>query len=646
MTSGFKLKSLRELCFSHITTNLEQYSTDVLSLLPKNFRERLVRSIPVLDVCRLEECSSFTVGIDMETLWKYLCSIYIHGHTYKTPELTWRELFFKRLFDAVIQGDRPYGYFHVLSRAEKRTPWISRKVNEDRPVSEHVIDFVNFLVATKRNVPAKPVATDTESEADRRLRDRYGPVHGSMSRHEVTLINGSIPPGQTYHKSCYINQLVPSRYTNLFPEGSCYLPDSIALQMIIEKCHYRPKHLHIDVSEFSTFILNVENDCGSLDCLKSYFEGVESVSIQGVIEKSQRTRIISGAKYGECKGVAGRVLKLILQAPYPLLSSLKVSINTRDDVLNSIEPVLVSYGGLQKFSFVGRGDDSPNFQKLNAIVEYQQCLSTLSFSINEVTEVYNPFHRVTRSPVFSKTHFLSWIQACFKSPSLQEVQLDISPITTQLIFQVLTVFLSTPCSREQTFILKISLENDRPESPWLKPSMPPLPSLKGPIVSSPVPPNGNTMSPVPSNGSTMSPVSSKDLTMSPVPSNGPTMSPVPPNGPTMSPVSSNGPTMSPVSSKDPTMPPVPPPPPPLPVPTQPSVPPTYRFDDAITLKYKCLVFDHWSISESFIEAFFSLAPLKLKKMSFRESRFFDGINLQSRITADPLIEIESLELLR
>ncbi len=77
MAPGFKLISLQEHRFTHITTNLEQYSTDVLSLLPKKFSEWLLRSIPVLDVCRLEECSSFTLGIDMESLWEKFYSAYI-----------------------------------------------------------------------------------------------------------------------------------------------------------------------------------------------------------------------------------------------------------------------------------------------------------------------------------------------------------------------------------------------------------------------------------------------------------------------------------------------------------------------------------------------------------------------------------------
>ncbi len=85
------------------------------------------------------------------------------------------------------------------------------------------------------------------------------------------------------------------------------------------------------------------------------------------------------------------------------------------------------------------------------------------------------------------------------------------------------------------------------------------------------------------------------------------------------------------------------PPPPA---AQSSVPLTYyQINDAVTLKYKCLVFDSCTIHDFFIEAFLSLAPLKLKKISFNEVSYLHDCTLLYRLAADPLIEMESLELL-
>ena len=653
-------KSLQELCLTHITMTLEQYSTNVLSLLPKKFREQLLHNIPVLDICRLEEDSSFTAGIDMESIWKELYVKLLGCNGYSLlggnggGSLTCKELLLSQFFNTIIQGDRPYGYFHVLSRAEKRSPWVSRQMNENQPAKNHGIDYVNFLVATKscslkQSVPVPTNPRDSGGFTDI---DRYGPVIGTMNRHEVTLVKGPIPPGRTYHESCRTNQLVPPRYTKLFLEDSCYLPDSTALQLITEKCHFRPKHLYVDVPTFATFLFNVVNDCGRVDCLKDYFQGVKSVSIQGVIEKSQRDKVISGTHYDDsksvadralelilqsslkdhfegtesssiqsvieknqhnkvvrvaeseaCTGVAGQALKLILQSPNPSLTDLTVSLNIRDDVLKSIEPVLVGYGGLKKFSLKGFGDVTPNFSTLCSITKHQPLLSTLSVSISEVTQVYNSFHQVTRSPVFSKTHFLSWIRTCFENPSLEELKLDISQAPSEFILQIIIVFLSTPCSREQTLTFKMVLGNNKHKysKPLPRPSMPLLPSLKA-FAKRSQPPKEPSLPP-------------KSASQS---------SNVPP---------------------DPSLPPVPPPPPPLPRPVQSNdPPPTYQFDDAVTLKYKCLSFDSCSIHDSFINSFLRLAPLKVKKMTFQKIGYPSGPDFLRHIAQDWLVEMESLEL--
>ena len=539
------VKFLQELCLTHITMTLEQYSTNVLSLLPKKFREQLLHNIPVLDICRLEEDSSFTAGIDMELVWNKLYGKYIENHHYKPPNFTAKEFFFCHFYNTIIRGNRPYGYFHFFKR--------SSGVNcEDGPVYEHNIDYVNFLVATKPYISVERVLA-TEDLNDGNSRSRYRPISVAMNRHEVTLVKGPVPPGRTYHESCRINQLVPPRYAKFFFEDSCYLPDSTALQLITEKCHFRPKEVLINVSTFATFLLNVEKDCGSVDCLKDYFQEVESVSIEGVIEKSQRDRISRDAKYDNCRGVAGRALELFIQAPNCALSSIKISLNSRDDVLESIEPVLIRYGSLTKFAFHCLGHVSPNFSLLSSITENQPSLASLSISSREVTQVFNSFHSVTHSHLLFEKKIFSWIQTYFKNPSLKEVKLSIRPSSTQFVMDVLTLFLSKPCSHEQTLTFGMALGN----------------------------------SSIYAQTSTKS--HQKNL---------------------------------PVQSNDPS--------------------PTYQFDDALTLKYKCLSFNSCTIYDSFIEDFFKLGPLKVKKMSFERISSFGGPKLFSE---DSLIEMESLEII-
>ncbi len=185
MATILSMKSLEELCLTHVAMTMEQYSTDSLSLLPKGFRLQLLHKIPIIDVCRLED-TKFTTGIDMTSVWVEIYQQYIGINRYN-PRLDSRESFFRQLFIVIIRGERPYGYCQVQSQRARQTPWIGSNMNEDCPVSEYKVDVVNFLVAVKREVPV----VTTQS--------LYRKVDSTMTRHEVTLVKGPVPPGKAYH---------------------------------------------------------------------------------------------------------------------------------------------------------------------------------------------------------------------------------------------------------------------------------------------------------------------------------------------------------------------------------------------------------------------------------------------------------------
>ncbi len=360
-TNPCSAKSLEELCLTHVEMTLEQYSTDTLSLLPKGFRLQLLHKIPIVDVCRLED-TDFTSGIDMESLWMALHKEYISKYRFGS-RLDWRESIFWSIFIAIVRGERPYGYYQVLT---KRTPWIGSNMNEDRPVSEQKVDFVNLLVAVKCEIPVETPKANANSIKDEEIeynRSRYGPVNRTMTRHEVTLVKGPIPPGKAYHEACRARQLVPPRYTKFFSEGNSYLPDSTALKLITDNCHFQPKEIFLNVPTFSTFVLNVEQELGSVDCLGDCFKDVESLTIQGEMEQSQMTTIIRGARYGKRKDVARCALGLMLLAPKPKLTNLTIRLSTIDNVIDSIAPTLSAYGGLKELTLEAYGDVSPDFSE-------------------------------------------------------------------------------------------------------------------------------------------------------------------------------------------------------------------------------------------------------------------------------------------
>ena len=61
--------SLQSQCLYFLAGSLEEYSTEILSLLPVARRRQLLLHLPVMDVCRLERDATFMRGVDVESLW-------------------------------------------------------------------------------------------------------------------------------------------------------------------------------------------------------------------------------------------------------------------------------------------------------------------------------------------------------------------------------------------------------------------------------------------------------------------------------------------------------------------------------------------------------------------------------------------------
>ena len=540
---------------------LEQYSTDSLSLLPKGFRLQLLHMIPIIDICRLEN-TKFISGIDMQAIWMELHREYLRASLYDSS-LDWRESFFRRFFFAIVRGERPYGHYYVGRLKNQTTPTFGRQRNEGRPVSEHEVDFVNFLVAVKREIP----------------------VTVKFSKMNiVTLFKGPVSRGKAYNGLCRAKQFVPPRYTKFFSEGSYYLPDSTALNLITEKCHYRPKEFTVDIVS-STLAFNLTPKKTSVNCLRNCFKNIESLNIQGYIAQSQRATVICGAKYGECKDVARCALDSILSAPNPKFTSLTIRFSPTENVIDTITPALAAYGGLKELTLQAYGDVSPDFQKLSLITEHQPLLHTVSVLVG-IGMVRRPQSNIVScAPKLSEKHFISWLQTCFKKPLLRDLKLSLEPAYLMFLIQVLTDFLSTPCSHEQTLTIRCDLKD-------FSPKLPPRPPR---IVKSepPLPSNPN---------------------------------PSPPNDPTSPPLSPEV-----IFSSEP---------------IDVLNTPIHQFDDACTMKYKCLTFDSCKIGPLFAKAFLELAPLKLKSMSIlkRSAVHFYSTEFLSQLAQHPLIEMETLEL--
>ena len=100
------------------------------------------------------------------------------------------------------------------------------KSNSDE---QHPADIVSYLIAAK-------------------VGDNINDAAASfvyLRRQEVIKEKGLVPPGPPYNEAYQSKQLVPVCYRHLFPNGSCYLPDYTALELLGNQGHFHPKDIVI-----------------------------------------------------------------------------------------------------------------------------------------------------------------------------------------------------------------------------------------------------------------------------------------------------------------------------------------------------------------------------------------------------------------
>lgn len=69
--------ALEDLCVLKLIGEVEHYSLTQLVLLPWHLRQKLLRSLPLADICRLETNSGLTRGVDMDAVWGEVCTRFL-----------------------------------------------------------------------------------------------------------------------------------------------------------------------------------------------------------------------------------------------------------------------------------------------------------------------------------------------------------------------------------------------------------------------------------------------------------------------------------------------------------------------------------------------------------------------------------------
>ena len=98
------MKTLQEICLTHIQWTPEEYPVGILALLPKAIREEMLHNLPIVDICRLQD-TQFTSGLDMNSIWKELYERHIDS---EPPELqdSWRQQYLHKISSTILKGGR------------------------------------------------------------------------------------------------------------------------------------------------------------------------------------------------------------------------------------------------------------------------------------------------------------------------------------------------------------------------------------------------------------------------------------------------------------------------------------------------------------------------------------------------------------
>ena len=271
----FSTTSLQNLCLNQLIAALEQFSPELLCLIPPKLRYRLFIRSPIVDICRLEQTCAFD-GINAHNLWgelyakhwsrydlwKYDCTV-----TSKSMEsvscggsITNHEKYFTLLTTILFSAERPSGYFEYLEGDH-----VDNLRNNNVPEAAmncYPTDIVNYLVAA-----------DVISAVSKRVEDVESSAYVDDAENCIPIYQRSLDD------SCNDNRLssncdriatkrqcIPQRYVSLVSSGS-RLSDEDALSLIVNICNYHPKVVAFCASETVQWNWNQEK----LRCLLANF---------------------------------------------------------------------------------------------------------------------------------------------------------------------------------------------------------------------------------------------------------------------------------------------------------------------------------------------------------------------------------------
>ena len=277
---NFSTSSLHDLCLIKLIDELEQYSPELLSLLPPVDRKQLLLFCPVVSICHLEQTCAFD-GIDSEIFWGELLEKHIQnfGALYDTTVRlealrasysSNREKFFAILTTMIFSGDRFSGHYGISEYYEEFERWKDDYADTVPTDEQHPDDIVNYLVAYRK--PDAVNVKTMEPKHDRRSSSEEKKFYYALPVRDVF----GLRPGMVYEFSTK-GQHVHSHFSHYILKKNHYrLSDEDAIMLMMNECLYYPKRLLLRDYEVMQWVWSHD---ALLALLTEFFSKLESLSL-------------------------------------------------------------------------------------------------------------------------------------------------------------------------------------------------------------------------------------------------------------------------------------------------------------------------------------------------------------------------------
>ena len=389
--------SLEDSCLAWLVIDLEQYTPELLALLPFRLRYRLLANLPVLDLCRLEY-TCVAEGIDLESIWETRCSpqdkeggaISLQQRTANRVKyidlssLSWRDRYLHAVATTILSNSLQFRLNFLYQSSSERKGYFRN--------SENYTIVVDWLISL-RGYQFLNEDGDLESSYD------WPGLASSFLFFEAEY-------GNRY------DRLTPPRYAP-YKSSGVRLPDEELITLLLRNCHFKPKCLLVSFIRSTASELFLQTE--ACDILKEFLSEVE-----------------------------GMQLYVIQDLPIVLFQS----------VFCSTSPKLRTLQLVIRHTYSSGISEQEEFQKsilrMLADVIKQQFLETIYLGMTN--DLFPGLRdRVLASPEFmALTASLTSFVACpqFHTLDISKLQIPLAETT-----DILCAFLVSPCCHQQTLKL-------------------------------------------------------------------------------------------------------------------------------------------------------------------------------------------------